>query len=159
VRSICLRILKNPDDADDLTQEVFFLVLRKIDGFKGGSQFVTWLHSIASNRCLMELRTRRQRRYAENVSLDELMELSEEGEMKHTFEPEAHCADPMTMEQIRESLPGTLSELQRRIFLEYCYMGEDHIALAKKMEMTVAGVKSSLHHARMKIAEHLAKTA
>src|SRR5438034_8447492 len=59
VYSLCLRMLKNTSDAEDLTQQIFLRVFRKIGTFRGDSCFSTWLHRVAVNAVLMHLRRKR----------------------------------------------------------------------------------------------------
>ena len=59
VYSVCLRMLKNVSDAEDLTQQVFLRVFRKIGTFPGDSSFSTWLHRVTVNAVLMHLRRKR----------------------------------------------------------------------------------------------------
>src|SRR5439155_17725327 len=59
VYSICLRMTHSPADADDLTQEAFLQVFRKIGAFRGESTFSTWLYRLAVNGVLMHLRKKR----------------------------------------------------------------------------------------------------
>ena len=68
VYSLCLRMTHSPADAEDLTQEAFLQVFRKIATFRGESTFSTWLHRLVLNRVLMHLRKKR----LPEVSLDEL---------------------------------------------------------------------------------------
>jgi len=56
VYSLCLRMIKNPDEAEDLTQQVFMQLFRKISTFRGESGFSTWLHRVTVNIVLMHLR-------------------------------------------------------------------------------------------------------
>src|SRR5580700_9973480 len=56
VYAVCLRMVGNPAEAEDLTQEAFLLLLRKIHTFRGDSAFSTWLHRLAVNLVLMHLR-------------------------------------------------------------------------------------------------------
>ncbi len=56
IYSVCLRMTNNAADAEDLTQDAFLQVFRKIDTFRGASEFSTWLHRIAINTVLMRLR-------------------------------------------------------------------------------------------------------
>ena len=70
VFALCLRMVKNADEAEDLTQEAFLMLFRKIHTFRGESRFSTWLHRLAFNTVLMRLR---KKRYPE-VSLDETLE-------------------------------------------------------------------------------------
>src|ERR1700674_1953267 len=58
VYSLCLRMLGNAAQAEDITQDVFLQVYRKIGSFRGDSAFTTWLHSLAVNQVLMHFRKR-----------------------------------------------------------------------------------------------------
>src|SRR6202140_5099847 len=70
VFAVCRRIVKNENEAEDLTQEAFLQLFRKIHTFRGESKFSTWLHRLAVNVILMR---RRRKRHPE-VSLDETNE-------------------------------------------------------------------------------------
>src|SRR5215469_14700410 len=65
VYGLCLRMVRNRAEAEDLTQETFLLVFRKLPTFRGESAFSTWLYRLAVNVVLMSLRKRQ-------VPLDEL---------------------------------------------------------------------------------------
>src|SRR4029077_5332177 len=70
VYSLCLRMVKNNGEAEDLTQKTFLLLFRKIPTFRGEARFSTWLHRLTSNLVLMRFR---KKRYQE-VSLDATLE-------------------------------------------------------------------------------------
>jgi RNA polymerase sigma-70 factor (ECF subfamily) len=59
VYNLCLRTIKNPAEAEDLTQQAFLQAFRKIGTFRGDSGFSTWLHRVTVNIVLMHLRRRR----------------------------------------------------------------------------------------------------
>src|SRR5215468_2937612 len=59
VFSICLRMLKNTSEAEDLTQQVFLRLFRKIGTFRGDSSLSTWLHRVTVNAVLMHLRQKK----------------------------------------------------------------------------------------------------
>src|SRR5436190_5577323 len=59
VYSVCLRMIKNPADAEDLTQQAFLQLFRKIGTFRGESGFSTWLHRVTVNIVLMHLRRKK----------------------------------------------------------------------------------------------------
>ena len=73
VYAVCVRMVKDPAEAEDLTQEAFMLLFRKIHTFRGESAFSTWLHRLAVNRVLMCLR----RKSLPAVSLDEPLDANE----------------------------------------------------------------------------------
>lgn len=62
VHRLCLRLLGDPADAADATQEVFVRVTRSVMGFRGEAAFGTWLHRVAVNVCATALRRRGDRR-------------------------------------------------------------------------------------------------
>lgn len=62
VYAVCLRMTGNPAEAEDLSQEVFVRVFRKLDTFRGESSFTTWLHRLTVNQVLMHFRKTRRRR-------------------------------------------------------------------------------------------------
>jgi RNA polymerase sigma-70 factor (ECF subfamily) len=70
VHSLCLRMLRNATEAEDLGQEVFLLVFRKFHTFRGESAFSTWLHRLAVNLALMHLRRKCPPRVAFEVSAE-----------------------------------------------------------------------------------------
>src|ERR1700730_11658829 len=59
VYSVCLRMIRNPAEAEDLTQQTFLQVFRKISTFRGESGFSTWLHRVTVNIVLMHLRRKK----------------------------------------------------------------------------------------------------
>ena len=73
VFSWCLRIARNVEDAEDLTQDAFLLLCRKINTYRGESAFSTWLYRLATNIALMRLR----RKSLPQTSLDEILETHE----------------------------------------------------------------------------------
>src|SRR6185503_5932125 len=62
VYAVCLRMTGNTAEAEDLTQEVFVQVFRKLDTFRGESAFTTWLHRLTINHVLMHFRKNRRRK-------------------------------------------------------------------------------------------------
>ncbi len=67
IYGLCLRMTKNVSEAEDLTQEAFMQVFRKLSGFRGDSAFSTWLFRIATNTVLMHFR----KRCLPQISLDQ----------------------------------------------------------------------------------------
>src|SRR6202140_2235855 len=74
VYSLCLRMTANTAEAEDLTQEAFLQLYRKIGTFRGESAFSTWLHRLSVNVVLMHLR----KKSLPVVSLEETVETEEE---------------------------------------------------------------------------------
>src|ERR1700749_4328439 len=74
-------ITQNREDAEDITQDVFFKAFQKLDQFKGDSKFSTWLVRIAVNESLMRLR---KRKTSKTVSMDQAVQ-TEEGSIPRDF--------------------------------------------------------------------------
>src|SRR5258707_14120971 len=76
VYGVCLRMLKNADEAEDLTQQAFLQLFRKIATFRGESGFATWLHRVTVNVVLMHLR----RHKPAEIPVEDLVRHSSSGE-------------------------------------------------------------------------------
>src|ERR1700688_2889060 len=74
VYGLCLHMVKNPTEAEDLTQDAFLQTFRKIQTFRADSRFSTWLHRLTVNIVLMHFRKRKR----SEISLDETLESNEE---------------------------------------------------------------------------------
>jgi RNA polymerase sigma-70 factor (ECF subfamily) len=152
VYALCLRMLRDPVEAEDLVQEVFMLVFRKIHTFRGDSAFSTWLHRLTTNLVLMRLR----RKKPMCVSLDEIMG-SEERDAKPHQEiggPDPRLsglADRINLQSAIDQLP----QGYREIFILYDVQGYEHSEIAKILGRSIGNSKSQLHKARKRLRELL----
>jgi len=150
VYSLCLRMTGNTAEAEDLTQEVFLQLFRKISTFRGESAFSTWLHRLAINVVLMHLR----KKGLQQVSLDEV-DTSQDEPVKRDYGDE----DRRLMGSIdRISLSRAIAELPpgyRTVFVLHDIEGYEHNEIAEIMNCSVGNSKSQLHKARMKLREGL----
>ena len=109
IYSLCLRMVGNIAEAEDLTQEAFLQLHRRIATFRGDSAFSTWLHRLAINVVLMHLR----KKGLAVVSLDEAMEPAPEERAGRSFgAPDlalAGAIDRMALERAVDGLAGRLS--------------------------------------------------
>ncbi|MBI3950960.1 MAG: RNA polymerase sigma factor [Acidobacteria bacterium] len=149
VYSICLKMLGNIADAEDMAQEIFIQLYRKIDTFRGESAFTTWLHRVAVNQVLMYLRKRR-------MSLEDL---AEPGDSKNLAL--AGTIRPFIMPIVdRIALVQAISEISpsyRRVFVLHEIEGYNHEEIAQMLGCRVGTSKSQLHKARMKLRRILCK--
>src|SRR5258707_2949898 len=83
VFAVCLRMVRDPAEAEDLTQEAFLLLLRKIQTFRGESAFSTWLHRLAVNLVLMRFR----KKTPPIVSIEMIFHPTDESSAPSTLEP------------------------------------------------------------------------
>jgi len=151
IYSLCLRMTKDVAEAEDLTQEAFLQMFRKIGTFRGESAFSTWLHRLAVNLVLMRLR----KKNLLTTSYDEPM--GQDGEDSRPREYGSAdmkltgAVDRMTLEKAIAALPAGY----RMIFHLHDVEGYEHQEIAGMMGCTVGNSKSQLHKARMKLRELL----
>jgi RNA polymerase sigma-70 factor, ECF subfamily len=73
VYTLCLRVLRDPDDAAEATQDTYLKVWRGLKGFRGDSLFTTWLYRVAINAAISKQRSRKRKREHEAASEDEAL--------------------------------------------------------------------------------------
>lgn len=151
VYSLCLRMTGNAAEAEDLTQDAFIQLHRKIGSFRGESAFTTWLHRLTVNIVLMHFRKR--------IVRDE--RVTDDGEMPEQIE--LGTGNPTAMPIIdRIALEAALSKLPRgyrTVFGLHDIDGYEHEEIANLLGIAVGTSKSQLHKARMKMRKLLQKQA
>ena len=151
VYSLCLRMTGNTASAEDLTQEAFLQLFRKIGTFRGESAFSTWLHRMAVNVVLMQLR----KKNLPVVPIDETTEGEDEG----TIRKELGAADSRLAGSIdRLHLQRAVDELPpgyRTIFVLHDVEGYEHNEIATMVGCSIGNSKSQLHKARIKLRDLL----
>jgi RNA polymerase sigma-70 factor, ECF subfamily len=150
VYSLCLRMTANTASAEDLTQEAFLQLFRKIGTFRGESAFSTWLHRMAVNVVLMQLR----RKGLPLVSLEENMETDEEAPKKEPGADDARLAGSINRLQLEQAI-SDLPPGYRSVFLLHDVEGYEHNEIAEMVGCSIGNSKSQLHKARMKLRELL----
>jgi len=152
VYSLCLRMAGNPTDAEDLTQEAFLQLFRKIHTFRGESRFSTWLHRLTLNVVLMR---RRRKRHPE-VSLDATSE-PDDSDAKPMIDPGApdlHLSgvlDRVNLDKALQRLP----EGYREMFILHDVEGYEHNEIAGLLGCSVGNSKSQLFKARVRLRQLL----
>jgi RNA polymerase sigma-70 factor, ECF subfamily len=151
VYSVCLRMLQNTSEAEDLTQDVFIQLYRKIGSFRGDSAFTTWLHRMTVNQVLMHFRKR-------TVKFEKT---TEEGEtpdqvVTGTANPERmRIVDKIALDNAIEQLPTGY----KNVFVLHDVEGFEHEEVARILGCSVGTSKSQLHKARLKLQKLLKKKA
>jgi len=149
IYSLCLRMVGNVAEAEDLTQEAFLQLHRKIATFRGDSAFSTWLHRLAINVVLMHLR----KKGLSLISLDEAMEPTpEEGPGRSFGAPDLSLAgsiDRLALERAISDLPAGY----RLIFVLHDIEGYEHNEIAAMLDCSIGNSKSQLHKARLKLRD------
>jgi len=151
VYSLCLRMTANTAEAEDLTQEAFLQLYRKIATFRGESAFSTWLHRLSVNVVLMHLR----KKSLPVVSLEETTQGGEEDAPKKDFGAEdlalAGSIDRLQLQKAVDDLPPGY----RTIFVLHDIEGYEHNEIAGIVGCSIGNSKSQLHKARMKLRDLL----
>lgn len=143
VYSICLRMTGNTAEAEDLTQEVFIQLHRKLGSFRGESAFTTWLHRLTVNQVLMHFRKRSVK--------SELT--TEDGEMPDTVDPDTMRPEAMPIID-KISLETAIAQLPpgyRTAFVLHDVEGYEHEEIARILGCSPGTSKSQLHKARLKL--------
>jgi RNA polymerase sigma-70 factor (ECF subfamily) len=147
--SLCLRMTSSQTEAEDLTQEVFIQLFRKVGSFRGDSAFSTWLHRLTVNQVLMHFR----RRSVKNERT------SDDGEMPE--QTVSGTGNPNKMQVVdRIALKNAIAELPngyRNVFILHDVEGFEHEEVARLMGISVGTSKSQLHKARLKLRGLLIK--
>lgn len=149
VYNIALRMVGDPDDAADMTQETFIKAYRALSSFRGDSKFSSWLYRIASNVCLDFLRNRSRHPQVSLSTVDE--------DDRATFElpdmrqnPEEQLMKKLGMEAVRRGLEQ-LPEQQRQILVLRELGGLSYAELAQTLGLEEGTVKSRIFRARKRL--------
>ena len=147
VFSICFRMLQNTSDAEDLTQQVFIQLFRKLHTFRGESSFTTWLHRMTVNQVLMHFRRR----------VVKTEKTTEDGEtpirvVSGTENPSRMALiDRIALNQAIGQLPAGY----RLVFILHDVEGFEHEQIGKMLGCAVGTSKSQLHKARQRLRQLL----
>lgn len=143
VYSLCLRMTQNVSEAEDLTQEVFIQLFRKLGSFRGESAFTTWLHRLTVNQVLMHFRKR-------SVKMERT---TEDGETP--VQVVKGTENPISMSVLeRIALDEAIAQLPpgyRAVFVLHDVEGYEHEEIARMIGRSVGTSKSQLHKARKKL--------
>jgi RNA polymerase sigma-70 factor (ECF subfamily) len=143
VYSLCLRMTGNQAEAEDLAQEAFIQLYRKIGSFRGESAFTTWLHRLTVNQVLMHFRTRGVR----------FEQTTDDGDTP--VQVVTGTENPNHMPVVdRIALDRAISQLPpgyRSVFVLHDVEGHEHEEISRLLGCSVGTSKSQLHKARMKL--------
>ena len=145
VYSLCLRMTGNVMEAEDLTQDVFIQLLRKIGSFRGESKFSTWLYRLTINQVLMHIRSNIRRREFPNM----LDQLAVTAVVKNRWND--RVLDRLTLRKAVAKLPPG----SRSVFVKFDVEGYNHEEIAGIFGFSTGNSKSQLHKARRRLRKLL----
>lgn len=143
VYSLCLRMTQNQSEAEDLAQEVFIQLFRKIGSFRGESAFTTWLHRLTVNQVLMhfrKLKVRDEKTTADGETPDQTVLGTENPDRMPVV-------DRIALDNAIAQLPPGY----RTVFVLHDVEGYEHEEIARMLNRSVGTSKSQLHKARLKL--------
>ena len=147
-----LRLLADPEDAADVTQEVFLKVWRSLPSFQGDSSFSTWLYKLTDNAAIDLLRREKKRRG--DASLDD-----EEYQWDSTLaDPKGSPERVLEQQELRRTVAEglkKLSEEHRRVLVLREINGLSYDEIADILDLTPGTVKSRIARARTALARLL----
>jgi RNA polymerase sigma factor (sigma-70 family) len=148
VYTLALKLLKKPEEAEEMAQDTFVKVFQKLDSYEGKSKFSTWLYSITYNACISELRKRR----IEFKSLDD-RQISDQDEQKmHDYYRETRKED---QEKYLNLALARLPEDDQVLVTLYYYENQSMDEISQITGLTVSNIKVKIHRARKKMYELL----
>ncbi len=151
IYSLCLRMVHNVADAEDLMQEAFLQVYRKLHTFRGESAFSTWLHRVAVNVVLVGLRKKPWR----ETPVEDLAGPPD----SETTPPVLGCEDELLAHSVDrialERALGCLPPGYRLVFALHDILGYEHQEIAEILGCSAGNCKSQLHKARLKLRKAL----
>ena len=154
VYHLALKMLSDPEDAYDVSQEAFLKAFTSLKSFKGESSFSSWLYRITANLCLDQLRSRKKQKAASLVYLDD-EEAEQELQLPDLrYEPEAETE----RRELCRAIDGALEKLpaqSRSILLLREASGLSYSEIGETLGLEEGTVKSRLFRARAKLAKIL----
>ncbi len=157
IHRVTRRLLDDPRDAEEVTQDVLLTVVRQIRAFKGEAALSSWIYRIAVNAALARLRARRAR---PEVSLEPLLPVfDEEGRLAGPVTDwSGRLEDPALAAEARAATERALARLPaeyRAVVLLRDVEGLSNDEVARALGLTVAAAKSRLHRARLALRQAL----
>jgi len=154
VYAVALSMVKNPEDAMDISQETFIKVHRYIGKFQGASSFYTWLYRITVNLCIDHIRKRGKQA---KVDFDERFVPDEESSGGGDLAPNVDAADPIR-ELGRREMAGKIQKAiddlppyHKAVIVMREIEGMSYSEMSKALRVSKGTVMSRLHHARKKL--------
>lgn len=148
VYTLALKLMKKPEEAEEIAQDTFVKAFQKLDSYEGKSKFSTWLYSITYNACISELRKRR----IEFKSLDDRQISDQDEQRMHDYYRENRKED---QEKYLNLAMEKLPEDDQVLVTLYYYENQSMDEISQITGLTVSNIKVKIHRARKKMYELL----
>ena len=155
VYRLAMRLTKNQEDAEEVLQDVFVTVYRKIDGFEGKSKFSSWLYRITVNSAFMKLRKRKQERY---ISIEDIIINKDNAEALSNHITPNSSETEINNDDLRYHLEVAISKLPPDYRAVYILRDIDELSnkeVSAILHIGIPAVKSRLHRSRLMLKKRL----
>jgi RNA polymerase sigma-70 factor, ECF subfamily len=153
VYSLSMKMLRNPEDAEDVLQDTFLRAYRGIKSFKGNSTFSTWIYRITANSALMRLR----KKQLPQVSIEDSDERETPISIADWAPGPVEQLLNQEMQRVMDEAIDALPPEFRQVFILRDVEELSNADVAEILDLSVAAVKSRLHRARLKVRNRLAQ--
>ncbi len=147
VYGLCLRILRDPDDAAEATQDAYLKAWRALGGFRGDSMFSTWLYRVAANTAISKLRGRKRRREHETQTDEETL-----ARVPGSASTHGSALATLDREQLEQALRSLAEHYRVAVVLRDVY-GLSIEEIAKEMKISETAAKVRVHRGRKKLRD------
>ena len=155
VYNLALRMLVDPQEAEDVLQETFLSAYKALPSFEGRSSLSTWLYRIASNASLMRLR----RKQPDTISVDEPLTLDAGNSLPRQLVDWSNLPEEeLLSSESRQAMDEAVSELPeplRIVFILRDLQGLSTAETGEVLGLSEGAVKTRLHRARLRLRERL----
>jgi RNA polymerase sigma-70 factor (ECF subfamily) len=155
VMNLSLRFTRNQEDAEEVMQDVFTTVYRKIDGFRGQSAFSSWLYRIVVNAAFMKLRKKKQ---SQTISMEDLAPAVKQYCMERDNAANTHSHGVAVTRELQEVLQKAIDRLPdqyRAVFVLRDVDGLSNQETGEILDLSIPAVKSRLHRSRIMLRKKL----
>jgi RNA polymerase sigma-70 factor, ECF subfamily len=147
VYALCLRILRDPDDASEATQDAYLKAWRGLKGFRGDAQFTTWLYRVAANAAITKQRRRKRTWEHESGGNDEVV-----AQIPSTITTETTAGAKLDLADVERALARLPEHYRTAIVLRDVY-GLSMDEIAGQLGITETAAKVRVHRGRKKLKE------
>ncbi|MBN2530940.1 MAG: sigma-70 family RNA polymerase sigma factor [Deltaproteobacteria bacterium] len=159
IYNLIFRMIGNHEEAEDLLQEVFITVFKKIDSFRGESSLSTWIYRIATNHCINRKKYLSRRKHYAKSSFSELTEKEQSetgsGITQNLPRPD-EMAEGKQMELLIQHAISSLDDEYKVVLILRDVQNLSYEEIEQILNVPAGTVKSRLHRARMALKEKLA---
>lgn len=149
VYTLCLRILRDPDDAADATQDAYIKAWRGLKGFRGDAQFSTWLYRVATNAAISRHRGRKRRRAHEIEAHDDVL-----GQLPAARSAETEASSRIDAAAVEAALDRLPDHYRLAVALRDVY-GQSIAEISDKLGITETAAKVRIHRGRRRLRDML----